>query len=52
MIYFLTFIALILIFSTGLWLWMNRINAPVLRKMVDEEQILPDEPEVNAKDKS
>ncbi|WP_028308034.1 hypothetical protein [Desulfitibacter alkalitolerans] len=63
MIYFLTFIALILIFSTGLWLWMNRTNAPVLRKMVDEdvqqelddrqelsEQILPDEPEVNAKD--
>ncbi|MBS3971070.1 MAG: hypothetical protein KGZ94_13270 [Clostridia bacterium] len=46
MVYFLTFIALILIFSTGLWLWMNRTNAPVLRKMVDEnvqQELMVDE---------
>ena len=42
MIYLLIFIALILISSTGLWLWINRTNAPILRKMVEEdvEQIL------------
>ncbi len=54
-LYFLTFVVLILIFSTSLWMWMTKTNAPVLRKMVAEdveqgvderqelsEQILPD----------
>lgn len=38
MVYFLTFVALILIFSTGLWLWINRANAPVLRKMAEADE--------------
>jgi|GEM_PF-3949541 len=36
-IYFLTFVVLILIFSTSIWRWMTRTNAPVLRKMVAED---------------
>ena len=49
MIYLLIFIVLIFISSTGLWLWMNRTNAPVLRKMIEEdvEQILEVEQETN-----
>lgn len=50
-IYFLTFIVLILIFSTGLWMWMTKTNAPVLRKMVaeDVEQELDERQELSEK---
>jgi len=36
-IYFMIFVVLILLFSTSLWLWFSRANAPALKKMIDEE---------------